>query len=48
LDKVSKEVGWLTEEINQDAVSELGEKVDVYNVDGLNKALDDLKKKFPA
>ena len=36
-----------TEDINQDAILEMGEGISEYNVDILNKALDELKKKLP-
>jgi hypothetical protein len=40
---------WFTNgDIDKKAVLELGEKIDTYNLDGLNVALEDLKKKFSA
>ena len=39
---------WFTNEINKDKVLELGEGINTYTVDILNKALEELKKKFPA
>jgi hypothetical protein len=47
LDRVGDD--WFTTgDIDKNEVLELGEGISNYNLDVLNKALEELKKKFPA